>query len=79
MIEVKEGIRNSVILPILSYVSETWTWNSAQQSPIQAVEMSYYMWDACGVSRWDGESNEDMYGKFGMNEAAVRMDWGVVE
>ncbi len=30
--EVKKGIRNSVILPTLSYASETWTWNAAQQS-----------------------------------------------
>ncbi len=29
---VKQGIRNGVILPTLSYASETWTWNAAQQS-----------------------------------------------
>ncbi len=29
---VKKGIRNSVILPTLSYASKTWTWNAAQQS-----------------------------------------------
>ncbi len=29
---VKQGIRHSVILPTLSYASETWTWNAAQQS-----------------------------------------------
>ncbi len=28
---VKKGIRNSVILPTLSYASKTWTWNAAQQ------------------------------------------------
>ncbi len=38
-----------------------------------------YMRGACGVSRWDGESNEDMYGRFDMSEAAVEMDCGVVE
>ncbi len=27
--EVKGGIRNSIILPTLSYTSETWTWNTA--------------------------------------------------
>ncbi len=37
---VKKGIRNSVILPTLSYASETWTWNAAQQSRIRAVEIS---------------------------------------
>ncbi len=75
---VKKGIRNNVILPTLSYASETWTWNAAQQSRIREVEMSY-MRGACGVSRWDRESNEDTYGKFGMSESAVGMDCGVVE
>ncbi len=37
------------------------------------------MWGACGVSRWDRESNEDMYRRFGMSETAVGMDCGVVE
>ncbi len=71
---VKKGIRNSVILPTLSYASETWSWNAAQQSRICAVEMSYLQ-GASGVSRWDGESNEDTYRKFGMSEAAV--EWSV--
>ncbi len=35
---VKKGIRNSIILPILSYASDTWTWNVAQQAQIRAVE-----------------------------------------
>ncbi len=38
-----------------------------------------YIWGACGVSRLDRESNEDMYGRFGMSEATVGMDCGVVE
>ncbi len=77
-IAVKRGIRNSVILSTLSYASETWTWNAAQQSRIQAVEMSY-MQGACGVSRRDGESNEDTYGRCGVSETAVGMDCRVVE
>ncbi len=76
--EVKKGIRNSVILPTLSYASETWTWNAAQQSQISAVEMSY-MRGPRGVLRWDGESNEDMYRRFSMSETAVEMDCGLVE
>ncbi len=51
---VKKGIRNSIILPTLSYASKTWTWNAAQQSRIRAVEMSYIR-GACGVLRWDRE------------------------
>ncbi len=74
---VKKGIRNSVTFQTLWYASETWTVNATQQSRIQAVEMCY-MQGACGVSRWDGESNEDTYGRFGMSEAAVGMECGVV-
>ncbi len=40
--------------------------------------MSYVL-GACGLSRWDGESNEDMYGRFGMSETAVGMDCGMDE
>ncbi len=75
---VKRGIRNNVILPTLLCASETWTWNTAQPSRVRTVEMSDIR-GACGVSRWDGESNEDMYGRFGMSETAVGMDCGVVE
>ncbi len=57
---VNEGIKNSVILSTLSYASETWTWNAAQQSQIRAVEIRYLQ-GTSGVSRWDRESNEDMY------------------
>ncbi len=77
-IAVKKGIRNCVILPTLSYASETWTWNAAQQLHIRAVEMSY-LWGVSGVSRWDRESNEDTYGRFGMSEAAVGVEYRVVE
>ena len=37
--EVMRGLRNS-ILPTLTFGSETWTWNQAQQSRLCAVEMS---------------------------------------
>ncbi len=46
--EVKRGIRNSIILPTLPCASEIWTWNAAQESKILAVEMSYIR-GACGV------------------------------
>ncbi len=60
------------------HMLQTWTWNAAQQSRIRAVEMSYLQ-GACGVLMWDRESNEEMYGRFGMSESAVGMDCGVVE
>ncbi len=34
------------------------------------------LWGACGVSRWDRESNEDTYGRFGVSEATVGVLWG---
>ncbi len=55
--DVKRGIRNSILLPTLTYGSENWTWNGAQQSRARAVEMSYLR-GACGVSRWDGLNSE---------------------
>ena len=38
----------------------TWTWNRTQQSRERAVEMSYLR-GVCGMTRWEGESNESMY------------------
>ncbi len=58
--EVKRGLRNSVLLPTLMHGSEMWTWSRAQQSRVRAVEMSYLR-GACGVTRWDGDSKESVY------------------
>ncbi len=57
--DVKRGLSNSILLPSLTYGSENWTWNGAQQSRARAVEMSYLR-GACGVSRWDGLNNESV-------------------
>ncbi len=48
-IDMKRDLRNSILLPTLTYGLENWTWNGAQC----AVEMSYLR-GVCGVSRWDG-------------------------
>ncbi len=64
--DVKRGLRNSILLPTLTYGSENCTWNGAQQSRVRAVEMSYLR-GACGVSRWDGLSNESVYERCGMS------------
>ncbi len=53
--EVKRDLRNTVILPTLTYASETWAWNESQRSRVQVVERSYLR-SACGVSRMDGIS-----------------------
>ncbi len=65
-IEVKKVVHHSIIVPTLTYASKTWTWNDGQRSMIQAVEMSYLR-GACSLSRMNGESNESMYGKYGMS------------
>ncbi len=41
--EVKRDLRNTVIVPALTYVSETWAWNESQRFRVQAVEMSYIL------------------------------------
>ncbi len=58
--DVKRVLRNSILLPTLTYGSENWTWNGVQQSRVRAVVMSYLR-GACRVSRWDGLSNESVY------------------
>ncbi len=76
--EVKSGLRNSILLPTLTYGSKNWTWNGSQQSRVCAVEMSYLR-GACGVSRWDGLSNESVYERCGMRGGEIGVGYGVVE
>ncbi len=76
--EVKRGLRNSILWPTLTYGLEIWTWNSAQQSRVRAVEMSYPR-GACGVTRWEGESNESVCERCGMGTCASGVKFGVVE
>ncbi len=58
--KVKRDLRNTVIVRTLTNASES------QRSRVQTVEMSYYLRSACGVSRMDGVSNENVYEHFGM-------------
>ncbi len=76
--EVKRDLRNTVIVPTLTYGSKTWTWNESQRSREQAVEISYLR-SACGVSRMDGMSNECVYEHFGMRHVGEGKKCGVVE
>lgn len=39
--EVKEGLRDSIVLPIQTYAAETLIWNESLRSRIKAVEMNY--------------------------------------
>ena len=75
---VKKDLRNSIILPTLTYGSEVWKWNAAQQSQIRAVEMTYLR-GALGRTRWDRMRNQDVYESFGMSEKAMGVNCGVVE
>ncbi len=74
----EEGLRNSILLPTLTYGSEHWTWNGAQQWRVCAVEMSYLR-GACRVSRWDGLNNESVYERCGMRGRGSGVECGVVE
>ncbi len=72
--DVKRGLRNSILLPTLTHGSENWTWNGAEQSRMSAVEMSYLR-EVCGVSRWDGLSNGSMYERCGMRGRGSVVWW----
>ncbi len=39
--DVKRSLRNSILLPTLTYGWKNWTWNGAQQSRVCAVQMNY--------------------------------------
>ncbi len=75
--EVKKALRDSIIVLTVAYASETWVWNQSQRSKIQAVEISYLRGE-CGVNRMDGESNENVYRRFGMS-SREGIKCGVVE
>ena len=53
-------------------------WNRAQQSRVRAVEMSYFRGASEGT-RWDGESNESVYGRCVMGSHGNGVNCGVVE
>ncbi len=75
---MKQGLRNSILLPLLTYGSENWTWNGVQQSRVHAVEMSYWR-GVCRVSRWDRLSNDSVNERHGMRERGSGVGCGVVE
>ncbi len=59
-------------------MDQMWKQNRAQQSRVLAVEMSYLR-GACGVTRWEGENNESVYERCGMEACASGVRCGVVE
>ncbi len=75
--EVKRDLRNTVIVPTLTYASETWARNESQRCRVQVKEMSYLR-RACDVSGMDGMSNESVYECFGMCHVGEGKKCGVV-
>ena len=63
---------------MLTYGSETWAWNRTQQSRVCGVEGSYLR-RACGVTRWEGESNGSVFERCVMGPYASGLKCGVVE
>ncbi len=59
-------------------MDQTWTWIRDQQSRVHSVEMNYLR-EACGVTRWECESNERVYEKCGMVACASGMECEVLE
>ena len=61
--EIERDLRDSILLYIFC-IDQTWTWKR-----VCAVEISYLR-GACGVARWEGESNESVYERRGMEISA---------
>ncbi len=57
---LRGALRNNILLPTLTYGSETWTLSRSQQYRVTAVEISYLR-GACGETRWEGEDNGSVY------------------
>ncbi len=53
-------------------------WNKVQQLRVRAVEMSFLR-GACGMTRWNSESNENIYERCGMGSHVNTVNCGVVE
>ena len=68
--EVKRGVRNSILLSTLIYGFETWTGNRAQQSKVHAVEISYLS-EACDVTKRENEPNGSMNEMCGMGTYVI--------
>ncbi len=76
--KTERALYDSKIVPTLMNESKKWAWNEGQRFRIQATEMGYLR-GAWGLNRMDGESNESVYGKFGMSFKYEGMNCGVLE
>ena len=62
-------------MPTLTYGSDTWIWDREHQSRVRVVETSYLK-GACGVTRWEGESNDNVHERCGMGPCANEVKHG---
>ena len=75
---VKKGLQDEVVVPTLTYASETLVWNNRQESRLQTVEKSFLR-NACSVNRMDGDSNERVYERSDMSYGGEDAKCGVVK
>ena len=74
--KAKANIFKSLMVPALTYASETWAWQAGDMSRIQACEMRYLR-AMCGVTRRDRIRNENVRMRSGMEESvAVKVGRG---
>jgi len=73
---VKEG-NSEEILNDQEENSDEQVWEAAENTLDEAVNGN--LRGCCGVNRMDGESNENVYGRFGMASKGEGMSCGVVE
>ncbi len=76
--DVKRGLRNSILLPTLTYGSKNWTWIRVKQLRVHAVEMSCLR-GVCRLNRWDGLSNKSVYERCGRRVSGSGVRFSVVE
>ena len=75
-LEVERSLRNSILLPTLTdHIIGRGLGCSSQEC---VVEMSYQR-EACGMTRWEDESNKSMYEKCEMGACANRVQCGLIK
>ena len=69
-LQAKKLMHNAILLPSITYGSETWTWLKKDESSINAVEMRSLR-RMCGKKLTDRVRNEDIRNECEINESIV--------